>query len=97
MINKKMREEMIKERCRTFKGKDVGEYQRIRDIVQMVYTDYMLLQNDTYRLNAKYGTDLADESMLLIFELLGSEDKLSDSDIRDIAIREAFKTREWHR
>ena len=70
-------------------------YYRIRDIVSDVYIEYIYEQSRAYKMDDKYGYYLAEESMLLILDILNNNPELSREEIRDIAIREANIDRIW--
>lgn len=72
------------------------EYYRIRDIVYDIYTNYVYRQIKEYG-EAVDGVMLAEESMLLILDILNNKSDLSNEEIANMAIKEANIEREWHK
>ena len=71
-------------------------YYRIRDIVQYVYVNYVLQQIEVFGDKVE-GEALAEESMLLILDILNNKPHLTDQEISTLAVNEAYIDRPWHR
>lgn len=76
-------------------NKRLVNYYRIRDIVQYIYVNYILQQVEKYgdKVNAEA---LAEESMLLIIDIMNNRPNLDEKEIATLAVKEAHIKREWH-
>lgn len=71
-------------------------YYRIRDIVQYVYSNYVLREMSKYG-DEVDGEMLAEECILLVLDVLNNKPHLSDDEISTLAVKEAHIKRMWHK
>lgn len=75
--------------------KKMMKYYRIRDIVSYIYINYIAIQIDRYGRDNVDGKSLAEESLLLILDILNNKPEMTDEEIANLAIKESHIKRPW--